>query len=355
MRKYFILLVLVLVSFVLTPALWAEEKTADVQKTTWKDIASDIVGHYPLQNNATGDKNWMFDFGLQRFMMSHTSYAIGNPDAPFQKPLSVLEFPLNTWWLNFELRRTCPRWSIGTRAGLSVARNIDGPMKDSDWENPSSTQMLTTYSESACRAEGNFKFRTDADVNISDWLRLPPGFQIRPLVAFEFQRLSLMAHDGTQWSVGNYDDEDEMDLDGQIGASALNGDSIEFRQDYYIYQIGLRGVYDGFKIGKYINIKAHGEADWGPVLGYNKDHHLLRNDLFGFIKSSGTSMYFSAGLDMVIAKTVTAGITMDYMFIRTNGVTRHSNVPQNEDSTWADGVKVWSDQTSLIAHVSYAF
>ena len=358
-------LALIIILSVSPTMSWADEKTSDVKMTTWQDIFSDVVGHYPLnidQANTSSEqkgklnkpKNWIFDFGVQDFLMSHTSYQFGNPDAPFQKPLSRLEFPLNTWWLESELRRTCPRWSIGCRAGLSVASNTDGRFKDSDWENPANTEVLTTYSEAACREEGSYLFRGDADVNISDWLRLPPGLEIRPLFAFEFQRFNFMVHDGTQWSVGNYDNPDGQGLDGYNSAQALPGNTLQFRQDYYKYQIGLRGVYDGFKIGKYITIKAHGEADWGPALGYNEDHHLLKGYRFTYEDTLGDSLYFSTGLDMVFAKTITAGISMDYLCIRTRGVHKMSWVPI-ADQTWPDGVKVWSDQTSLTAHVSYAF
>ena len=365
-NKSFVSFTVSIFAVVVLPAmLWAGERTTDTKATTWQDIFSDVVGHYPLSaeqaNGSPGEKgklnvpkNWVFDFGVQSFIMSHTSYQFGNPNEPFQKPLSRLEFPLNTWWLESELRRTCPRWSIGVRAGLSVAHNTDGRMRDSDWENPEDTNMLTTYSESACQEEGSYIFRGDADVNISDWLRLPPSFEIRPLFAFEFQRLSLMAHDGTQWSVGSYDPEEAQGLDDSARAVALPGDAIHFRQDYYMYQIGLRGVYDGFKIGKQITIKTTGEADWGPVLGYNEDHHLLRGERFTYENTIGSSLYFSTGVDMVFAKTITAGIKMDYLCIRTRGVHKMSDVP-NVDETWPDGVKVWSDQTSLTAHVSYAF
>ena len=344
---------------------WAGEKGVDAKTTTWQDIFSEVVGHYPLsvdQTNASSEqkgklntpKNWVFDFGLQDFLMSHTSYQFGNDGTPFQKPLSRLQFPINTWWLESELRRTCPRWSIGLRAGMSVAKNTDGRFRDSDWENPGNTSMLTTYSESASRLENSYIFRGDVDVNIADWLGLPPSFEIRPLFAFEFQRLSLMAHDGVQWAVGNYDDPEAAGLDGATSAMALPGDSIHFRQDYYMYQIGLRGVYDGFKVSKYITIKATGEADWGPVIGYNEDNHLLRG-LMGYMKTSGNSFYFSTGLDMVFAKTITAGVSMNYLCIRTYGAL-HQVFRSKGLDLWGDyGVKAWSDQTSLTAHVSYAF
>lgn len=368
MNRLFVLIILSLFVTAFLPSMvWAAGETAKTEKITWRNLIADVIGHYPIQsaedrenkagykNRLNVPKNWQFDFGMQRFIMSHTSYQFGNPDAPLQKPISRLEFPLNTWWLDFRLRRTCPRWSIGGRAGLSVARNIDGRMEDSDWENPDDTTMLTTYSKSATRAEQNYLFRGDVDVNISDWLGLPSSFEIRPLFAFEFQRFKLMAHDGTQWSVGNYDDGHGGDLDGAMNAQSLPGNAIHFRQDYYMYLVGLRGSYEILKAGKYIALKTHGEADWGPVLGFNEDHHLLRSgQRFTYENTMGSALYFSAGLDMVIAKDITAGIIMDYLCIRTRGIHKMSNVG-TVDQTWPDGVKVWSDQTSLIAHIAYAF
>lgn len=367
MNKFVILPVVILILSISSNMVCAGEQLENNIKTTWQDIFSSVVGHYPVRSDEVVEnkagfndrlnvpKNWEFDLGMQRFLLSHTSYEIGNPDEPFQKPLSRLEFPISTWWLDFRLRRTCPRWSIGGRAGFEVASNTDGRMKDSDWENPNNTDMLTTYSESAGRLEQGYHFRADVDVNVSDWLRLPKGFEIRPLFAFQFQRLVVMAHDGVQWSVGDYSEEDDdMDLDGASSATALPGNSIRFRQDWYLYQIGVRGRYTR-DLTKNIAIAAYGEADWGPAVGFNEDHHLLRPDLFGYITSSGYSMYFTTGLDVFIKKTIKIGIIMDYLGISTKGETRHYNAPMGENFKWDDGVRAWSDQTSIIARVSYDF
>jgi len=367
MKKFSIILGAFILILTAAPTIsWAGEKTTDIKNTTWQDICSDVVGHYPLSVEQTSDypaqkgklnqpKNWEFGLGVQYFLMSHTSYQFANSGPSFQNPLSKLQFPLNTWWLESELRRTCPRWSIGVRAGVSVAKNVDGRFKDSDWLNPANGSMLTTYSESAMRSENSYLIRADADVNISDWLGLPPSFEIRPLFAFEFQRLNLMAHDGVQWEVGSYDVDGSGIRDDYASVQALAGNTIHFRQDYYMYQIGVRGVYDGFNIGKYIKIKVKGEADWGPVIGYNEDNHLLR-DLLGYIRSSGNSLYFSTGLEMVFAKTITAGISMDYQYIRTTGILHDRDLGHGGVEAWNDeSVKVWSDQTSITARVSYAF
>lgn len=354
-KPVILFLVLILILSVSSTILWADEKATDVKKTTWQDILSDVIGHYPLPSDLAGNdnkkqkskldipKNWEFGVGMERFVASHTSYEFGMDTPPWTKPLSRLEFPVNTWWLNFDARRTCPRWSIGGRAGFSVNPSSNNWMLDSDWDTVGGKDVLTNYSKNYCDVKDAFLFRGDVDVNISDWLKLPPSLKIRPLFAFQFQRFSLMARDFTQW---NYD----------IGTvDFLSGDIISFRQDWWLYMIGLRGSYD-LKLSKYMTIKIKGEADWGPALGFNEDHHLRREgDRFTRDNTSGNALYFLTGLDMTISKTITIGVGVDYLWIRTSGEHWLYNAPEGQDDRSTDDVKAWSDQLGLIARVSYAF
>ena len=118
--------------------------------------------------------------------------------------------------------------------------------------------------------------------------------------------------------------------------------------------IGMRGSYS-IKMGKYTTVKVKGEADWGPALGYNIDEHLRRNGRETTERTKGNALYFLAGLDMVIAKTITLGIGVDYMFIRTSGSHRWWDPGEGLDTATRDGVNVWSDQLGLTMHASYAF
>lgn len=354
MHKYFaVLLAFIFVLFISPAALLAGEKSAEIKKTTWNDIFSGVVGNYPLsmeqtspepaqKNKLSIPKNWEFNAEIKRYLTSHTSYEFGSPEAPFTKPLSRLEFPVNTWWLNLDLRRTSPRWSVGGRAGLSLNRNSNQWMEDSDWGPSGSVNALTNYSRNYCDIRNAFLFRGDVDVNISDWLRLPSAWEIRPLFAFQFQRFKAVAHDGVQW---NYDKDTSEPLDG---------DAISFRQDWYTYMIGLRGSYSK-NLNKNVTIKLRGEADWGPAVGYNEDHHLLRGNRFTYEKTSGQALYFSTGLDMTVSKTITMGVGIDYLQIRTSGIHRWWDTAEAADQCWSDGVKAWSDQFGLSTHISYAF
>ena len=351
---------LVLVLF-LSPAIsWAAEKPASVTKTTWNDIFSDIIGHYPLPKLESDDsdfekiikldipKNWEFNVEAKRYIESHTTYEFGNPSAPYTKPLSRLKFPMNTWWMNFDLRRTLPRWSVGGHGGLCLSTRSDGWMQDWDWTSVGSANIMSNYGKGYCHILDSFQFGGDVDVNISDWLRLPPGLEMRPLFAFRFQRLAFLDHDGEQ-----YDYLPAYDNYGFVG------DSIRFRQDWYTYMIGMRGSYS-VKLSKHATVKIKGEADWGPALGYNLDEHLRRNGRLTTENSVGNALYFLAGVDMVIAKTVTIGVGVDYMFIRTSGSHRWFDpappAPDAPiDASTRDGVNVWSDQLGLTMHASYAF
>jgi hypothetical protein len=133
-------IVLVLILF-LSPSLsWAEEKSAPAAKTTWNDLLTDIIGHYPLPKFESGDsgsekitkldipKNWEFNMETKRYIESHTTYEFGDPNPPYTKPLSRLKFPMNTWWMNFDVRRTLPRWSVGGHGGLCLSTRSDGWM-----------------------------------------------------------------------------------------------------------------------------------------------------------------------------------------------------------------------------------
>jgi outer membrane protease len=364
MARFTLLIMALVLILSFAPALsWAAEKPASALETTWNDLFTDIIGHYPLPKFESGDsdsgkitkldvpKNWEFDVGMKRFIASHTSYEFGANSSPWTKPLSRLEFPVNTWWLNFDLRRTCPRWSIGAKAGFSVNRNSNKFMKDSDWETVDSQDVLTTYSKSYCDVKSAFLFRGDVDVNISDWLRLSPSLEVRPLFAFQFQRFAVMAHDGVQW---NYD---------KGNAEPMEGNAISFRQDWYTYMIGLRGSYS-VNLNKHVTVKLKGEADWGPAVGYNEDHHILRGERFTYEKTSGSSLYFLTGLDMIVSKTITLGIGIDYLWIRTSGTHKWADPSPTDDNgnpipavnqSWSDGVHVWSDQLGLMARLSYAF
>ena len=90
MNRSVVLLPVLIFTLAVSPAiLWAGEKGASVEKTTYRDLLSDIVGHYPIKNDDIGErkagfkdrleilKNWEFDVGMQRYIMSHVRTSPG--------------------------------------------------------------------------------------------------------------------------------------------------------------------------------------------------------------------------------------------------------------------------------------
>lgn len=376
MSRYKILFLVVFIPIVTIPSiLSAAQEVSEVQKYSWKSIVSEVMGQYPLPPDATDiekpkergklsiPKNWEFDLAARRYLISHNSYEYGSHVPPYTNPLSRLEFPMNTWWLDFTIRRTCPRWSVGSDLAFSISRYSDGVMKDTDWESEGNQNLLAIYSEGDLRVDKGFKCRSDIDVNVSDWLNLPKWLEIRPLFAFQYQRVDTMTYGGTQWWYRDVDLDDENGTDDEedhdmraTPSNTLSGDCIRFKQDWYLYQIGVRAVCDLPKPTKYMELKLHGEADWGPAYGYNEDFHLQRRgNLISHIASRGNSLYFLVGMDMEISKTIKIGTDIDYTWIRTSGVIRDENHPLNSDYTSSYGVNVWSDQLSLMMHISYEF
>jgi hypothetical protein len=98
-----------------------------------------VLAGFPAITAAEGEKPlapekpWSAELHAKRYFGSHTSYEFGNPNAPYQSPLSRLEFPLNTWWAGAELRRRFSRFSAGLEVLRSVSMDSDGSFKDSDW------------------------------------------------------------------------------------------------------------------------------------------------------------------------------------------------------------------------------
>jgi len=85
------------------------------------------------QKQFTPEKPWSAELHVKRYFSSHTSYEFGYPDPPLTAPLSRLEFPMNTWWVGGEVRRSFSRFSVGAEVLGSIPMESDLPFKDSDW------------------------------------------------------------------------------------------------------------------------------------------------------------------------------------------------------------------------------
>ncbi|HQP92300.1 MAG TPA: omptin family outer membrane protease, partial [Candidatus Omnitrophota bacterium] len=149
-------------------------------------------------NSAMAQDSWDFKALSKYFFASYTTYQFGDPSIGGDKPLSRLDFPINNLWLGTGIRRNFSKYSIGGHLLSSAMYNTRGRMKDSDWTDPSNQDFRTVFSKSANRMDYGFMAGLDADFDISDKVDLPKGLDLRPLIGFEMQRLSFVAHDGLQ-------------------------------------------------------------------------------------------------------------------------------------------------------------
>jgi outer membrane protease len=289
---------------------------------------------------------WSVDVRVKRYFSSHTSYEFGNPESPFQAPLSRLEFPMNTLWGGAEVRRNFRRFSVGIEAMKNLSSESDGVFKDSDWEDGNRPEVKTVYSESNCRMENSYSFRADADMKVADWLRLPATFDLRPVVGFRWQRLAFMAHDGGQYAAGN----------NTLIADPLPGNGIQFDQTYWQYFIGVKAGYD---LGKLLNLQRlllQCQLDWAYVEGSNQDHHLLREgNRFTYESTTGDAWHASVGLKMGLTANINAGVELEYLKIRTTGTHRLVQDIGAFEESWDNGVSVWSEQISMMLNLEYRF
>lgn len=293
-----------------------------------------------------GEKQkWRAAAVIERGVRSHTSYEFGIPFEPYRTPLSRLEFPVNTWWGGVALRRDFSRVSLGLRLLTNVTQNTDGFMQDWDWEDDDAPGRVTTYSASRCRVEPSYQARFDLDLKVSDWLGLPVGIDIRPVVGFQWQRFNFMAHDGKQWSY--FPPEPPVDL---------VGNSLHFRQGYQLYFLGVKASYAWGNVVDALPATIFLFCYWAYAKADNEDHHMMRPGFrLTLEESTGNAWFFSGGTRTCLSRNISAVLEVSYLTIRTTGTHRLYNEPFEVDFSFDHGVKVWSEQATLAARLEYAF
>jgi outer membrane protease len=283
----------------------------------------------------------------RNYFSSHTSYEFGNPFPPYQAPLSRLEFPLNSWWAGAEVKLSFSRVSVSLEAMRNISGEADGQFKDSDWDDDARPGVKTIYSESSLRIDPSYTVRGDVDLKISDWVGLPSGFDLRPVVGFRWQRLSFVTHDGLQVYPAPGDTTPPV---------PLPGDGIRFEQTYRQAFLGVRSAYE-WESPRYVSrLGVRMQLDWAYVKGDNVDHHLLREgQRFTYEKTRGDAWHASLGLDVGLTQRLSANLDVDYLRLDTTGSHRWVNAVFGEDTSSDYAVNVWSEQVSLTMGLKYAF
>ena len=267
----------------------------------------------------------------------------------FSKPLSRLEFPMNTWWLGGEFRRKFSRFSAGLDLSATVPMGSDLSFKDSDWTEAQYFWIKDIYSEARCRLQPSYMARVDVDLKISDWLRLPGWFDLRPVAGVRWQYLDFLVHDGVQVYPAPWSSDPP---------EPLSGDIIHFKQTYWHYFLGIKAVYDMEKHIRFPRLKVICQLDGAYVIGKNSDDHLLRGEggsRMTYEKTRGAALHASVGIKVRLIENVTAGFEVDYIRICSAGSHQLQHDVYGIDQSWDNSVKVWSDQAGMMVNLEYRF
>ncbi len=289
---------------------------------------------------------WSVSLQTKYFFRSHTSYEFGNPFPPYQTPLSRLEFPLSSWWAGASLRRDFSRFSAGVEIFRNLSPESEGKMMDSDWDDGERPALKTIYSESFCRMEPSYIVSGDVDLKISDWLRLPRWLDLRPVAGLTWQRFSLVTHDGVQYGL----------TPSGVETTLLPGDGIAFEQTYWQFFLGFKAAFDLGKPFHLSGLKIQTQMDWSYVTANNQDHHLLREgNRITEENTTGDAWHALVNLKIGLTQNLNAILGAEYRRIATTGSHRLTNESFGIDFKFYNGVKVWSEQTSVTLGLEYSF
>lgn len=291
--------------------------------------------------------DWTVDVVAKRYFSSHTSYEFGNPDPPHQAPLSRLEFPMNGWFGGLAASRKFDRFTVSGELLRNMSQRSDEQFKDSDWTGENHpTNVKDVYSESSMRFEPSYMARLDADMRVNDWIPLPKGLDVRPVVGVRWQDLNLLSRDGLQ----------VYPADPGRAADPLRGDGIRFSQKYWQYFLGARMDYDLSRHFNVPGLRLSGQVDGAIVFGKNRDHHLLRRGIrMTYEDTRGNAWHAQVGLSAPLNKHLTAGVTFEYLRIETTGDHLWTDSVEQVEQVWSNGVKVWSEQMNLMFTLRYLF
>lgn len=216
-------------------------------------------------------------------------------------------------------------------------------MRDSDWDDEDNPNQKTIYSESLCRLDPSYFIEVEGTLKVSDWLGLPRGVDLRPVIGYRWQKFNLVAHDGSQVSIGEQ-------------PVTLPGNGIYFDQTFKQIFLGLRFNLDLGKWGWLGRLTTLAQIDWAYVEGSNQDLHLLRTGMrYTYDDTIGQAWHESIGLKAHLSKHLNLTLKADFLQIETTGTHRLVNAPLGMELKWSNGVKVWSDQNSLSLILEFVF
>jgi len=324
-------------------ALWLMLRPEAVLAASPHAVSADATTD--ATTDATADATgWTVQLKTKTFFNSRTSYEFGNPIPPGQKPLSRLQFPMDSTWTGFEARKNAGRLSVGAEFLTSAGSQRSGTTQDSDWAD-AAPHPLEYYSETRTSLRPSFQINADTDVQVADALGLPQGFELRPTLGMRWQRLSFKLMDGTQYyyPAGG----------GPTQASPFGGYAIAFVQDWWLPFTGLKAGYTWRNAPLVHGLKLNAQFDAGPAFGRNEDRHRLRGDRNTIEHTTGWAWRASVGVDVGLTERLDLGFEAEHMRIDTTGT--HEWKDGGNSYEWSYGVRAWSEQSSMTVKLGYRF
>lgn len=266
---------------------------------------------------------------VTKFINSFASYQFPDTDTGID-PLSRLEFPIDQWFVGIKAVQSVGGVSVNLEILRNVTEKSSLQMQDSDWENPANPGQKTTFSESNSRLKEAWLVDFSAD-----WRVVGPS--LKPVFGARWQTFHFFGGDGFQNSF-------------PIPApTPLPGDAFDVRFTFKNLYLG------GVANLELTPVRLGLQADYGWLIAYNVDRHLLRGDRMTAEKADGWCLHLAGSMAVSLSNLCSVWIQGDFKRMRSQS---GSHQWFDDDSvlrqTW-DGAKMWSDQQSVSAGCEFLF
>lgn len=299
------------------------------------------------QASATEEKPVGFDIsvGTAAMLDGHTTYQIGGvvktaagDTQRVQMPLSKLEFPLESWWLNLDATVNVNRWRFRAGGRFNMT-DPDDPMIDSDWGlfgyPPEWENTKTIESKSEADLDS---YIFDIGVDYVFW-QTQSGWEFSGGLGWMYQNFDYDVYNTRQYY--------PSPLINDYSGDYVGGDTLKYEVTYSIPYM---------KLGTAFNYKGvfelAGSAAWSPIAqGEDEDQHLLR-DKVNEGETDGDAWIFMVRGQYNMPWNLYLGLQWDYVKIDLSG----------ESKAYFGGVydhkidlEHTSDQNSLLLELGYKF
>ena len=267
-------------------------------------------------------------FGLapmvRRYYQSFADYQFPDPGTG-TNPLSRLEFPIDNWFAGLEATGTFGRCTLRASCLTRLEQRTGPPTKDSDWEDPTNPQLVTTYSETKNRVVEGRVVDVGADWKLAKVRRATLG----PSLGYRWQTFRFIAGDGLQTSIN------------PPGSVPLEGDTFDVR---FTFRSVYLGTYASVPLGR-TELLLRYDREWGRAV--ETDRHLLRGNRFTSDTGRTTGWHVAAGLAHRVSNHVSLRLEWDFRRVRADDANHFWNEADGTPPESWSGARVYSDQRSF--------